>query len=328
MLSTVLVANTLERHSHAENLHQSLWLWCADISAICLHGTHDPDKPEQEHLGTTMTWHALVASTSGTGIRLRLHIGPAAWRHTPTESTRLLAAVSRPELVRRLTALDIYVSNARDVAAVHSLAALRHLRLWSNTGGGLELFAAAPGAQPQPPPCQLSRLRSLQLHDTWPEAFFTPGVDANLQQLRSVCLCDCRMEGDAEGFPQFPPEALRLPSLERLELVRLLLDELPDMRRLPALHTLVISDAPELCYYTPHMSVLGGATGLTQLSLHNTSVTEKEAADIIIEDMPHLKELRLDFWGRPEAAYWAATLQRRLQGRCNVQQASEHLVPD
>ena len=270
-------------------------------------------------------WHALVASTLGTDIRLRLRSEPAAWCHAPQLAMRLLAAVCRPELVQRLAALDICVSSAHDIAAVHSLAALQHLRLWSHDGTGLEMLAVAPGAGP--PPCQLSRLRSLYLHDIWLEAFFTPGVNASLQQLRSVCLSECRMDGDDIGFPNFPHEALQLPSLEHLELIRLLLHDMPDMRRLPALQTLVVCDAPQMHYWQASMGVLGCATGLTQLSLHNTSVTEEEAADAI-EELPHLKELRLDFWRSEEGAFWAATLQRRLQGRCNVHQASEHLVPD
>ena len=236
---------------------------------------------------------------------------------------RLLSAPSRTELVQRLTALDVCVWEADNVAAVYSLAALRHLRLWSavkNTA--LEMFAIEPGAQP--PPCQLSELRTLQLHDIWPEAFFIPGVGASLQQLRSVCLCDCLFE---EHMPDVPDELLRLPSLERLELIRLPLLCLPDMRELPALRTLVVSDGPMLRSDFAPMGLFGRATALTHLSLHDTPVEDEEVADAI-ERMPHLKELRLDFWGNEGVAFWAATLQRRLQGRCSVRPASKHSLLD
>jgi hypothetical protein len=106
-------------------------LVCAGITAICFHGIHDPDKPDEEQLGIITLWHALVALTSGTDIRLRLRSEPAAWRSSPTGCMRLLSAPSRTELVQRLTALDICVSEDDNVAVVYSLAALRHLRLWS-----------------------------------------------------------------------------------------------------------------------------------------------------------------------------------------------------
>lgn len=243
----------------------------AGITAVCFHGVHDPDKPDEEQLGIITLWHALVALTSDTDVRLRLRSEPAVWRKSPTDCMRLLSAPSRTELVQRLTALDVCVWEADNVTAVYSLAALRHLRLWSavkNTA--LEMFAIAPGAEP--PPCQLSELRTLQLHDIWPEAFFTPGVGASLQQLRSVCLRDCLFE---EHMPDVPDELLRLPSLERLELIRLPLLCLPDMRELPALRTLVVSDGPVLRFDFAPMGIFGRATALTHLSLHDTPVEDR-----------------------------------------------------
>jgi hypothetical protein len=157
-------------------------------------------------------------------------------------------------------------------------------------------------------------------------AFFIPGVGARLPRLRSVCLCDCRVDSP-DGIPWFPDEVLRVPSLERLELIRLPMYHLPDMRELPALRTLVVSDGPKLSAVPMLPGFFGGATRLTHLSLRNTPVDEEDIAETILE-MPHLKELRLDFWGDEAAAFWAATLQRRLQGRCSVRPASEHLLLD
>jgi hypothetical protein len=270
-------------------------------------------------------WHALVASTAGTDVRLRLRSEPAAWQKKyPGETMRVLSSPSYTELVQRLTALDICIADATDVAIVYSLAALRHLRLWSvYDGTANEVFATEPGAEP---PCQLSELRTLQLQEIWPLAFFTPGVAASLPLLRSVCLCDCHVDSE-DGVPWFPDEVLWVPSLERLELIRLPMYHLPDMRESPALRTLIVCDGPKLSAVPMQVGYFGGVTGLTHLSLHNTLVDEEDIAESIWE-MPHLKELRLDFWGDESAAFWAATLQRRLEGRCSVRPSSQHLLLD
>lgn len=303
----------------------------AGISTICLYNTHDPDKPKHEHKGTVNMWHALAASTFGTNIRLRLRSDPATWQDDVIDSMRLLAAVSRPELVQRLMALDICVSDAQDTAAVHSLAALRHLRLSSDVGMAMDLFEPEPGVGP--PPCQLYNLRSLQLHGICAEAFFTPGVDASLHQLRSLCLRDCHWDDAEADVRELPDELLRLASLERLELIGLVFF-VPDMRGLPALRTLVLSAGAMM-----HADVaiepgapwtllpFAGAAGLTQLTLDRIPVVKAEIADAI-ERLPHLKQLHLDFWRSEEAAYWAATLQRRLQGRCSFRPASGILIAD
>lgn len=93
---------------------------CAGISAICLRQTGG-DMPA--HYGTTKMWHALVASTSGTSIRLRLS-DPATWQSDSAFTMRMPAAPLRTELLQRLTALDMCMGEAHDVAVVHSLAAL------------------------------------------------------------------------------------------------------------------------------------------------------------------------------------------------------------
>jgi hypothetical protein len=59
-------------HLDAAVVHNKSPLWFAGISAICLTGTHNSDKPDDGQLGVITLWHALVASTAGTYNRLRL----------------------------------------------------------------------------------------------------------------------------------------------------------------------------------------------------------------------------------------------------------------
>lgn len=304
----------------------------AGISAICLRDS-GPDLLQRD--GTVKMWHALVASTLGTDIRLRLRFEAPSWRSEPTESMRLLSPPARSELVQRLTALDMCVAHAGEVAVVRSLAALRHLRLWTHTGYARGMFVMQPGAAA--PPCQLSGLRTLQLYDLWPRAFFSPGTAASLQQLRSLCLHHCDIaEGEVgPAIPQLPDEMLRLPTLERLELSERPLLAMPNLRHLPALRTLVVAQGPEVdslqvvgsaedILAAAVRDTLGGATALTELCLIGTPVASRERADAI-ERLPHLRELTLDFWSDEVPAFWAATLQRRLRGRCHVRPATHHV---
>jgi hypothetical protein len=192
--------------------------------------------------GTIKIWHALVASVSGTSIQQRLHSDPDRLRH----HTGILAVPLRTELVQQLTPLDMCAGDAGTVAVVHSLAALQHLQLWTHPAARrikFDLDAAGVDVAPR----QFSSLRTLHLYQTWPEAFFIPGVAARLQQLHSLCIEDCELAVDEEiPLLLLPDEVLRLPTLERLELIALDLFYLPDMRGLPALRSLVISDGLQL----------------------------------------------------------------------------------
>lgn len=190
-------------------------------------------------------------------------------------------------------------------------------------------------------PCQLSNLRTLRLYHIWPEAFFltgvaATGVAASLQQLHSLCIEECELVVDEEmALPLLPNEVLRLPTLERLELVQLQLFFLPDMRGLPALRSLVISGEPQLragpalegADELPAASPFAGASGLTELCLINTPLNTQAAADAIAR-LPHLKVLRLDFSADEEVAFWATTLQRQLRGHLQGSAGSRVCVTD
>jgi hypothetical protein len=298
-------------------LHSVLWVR-AGISAICL--SLDGFATDDEVM--SRMWHTLVASTSSTDIRLRLSSTPAA-------PAFVLAPPLHAKLVQRLTALDVCVASASDVAIVHSLIALRHLRLCDDPDADELLFDEGPASGAQP--CQMSSLRTLQLHGIPPAAFFTPGSAAGLQQLHVLCLDQCQLPGVS-----FPAELLRLPFLNDLAILSApgVLFTMPDMRGLAALRTLVIYQGPPLRIIRgaglhEHAELaaslaggpLCGATGLTSLHLSSTPIDSQECA-AAIERLPLLKVLRMDYSSCDEAAFWAASLQRRLRGRCDVQPAN------
>jgi hypothetical protein len=126
-----------------------------------------------------------VATTAGTGIRLRLCC-PAA------EMYNGLSGPANDELAQQPAALHTGVTDAADIATVHCMSAPRHLRLHLNPGSQYsELFHKYGDSGPNPCfglRCQLLSLRTLQLDVVPPEAFFTPGVAARLLRMQSLCL--------------------------------------------------------------------------------------------------------------------------------------------
>jgi hypothetical protein len=295
---------------------------CAGMSAICL--SLDGYATEDEVM--SRMWHTLVASTSGTDIRLRLSSMPAA-------PAFVLAPPLHAELVQRLTALDVCVERASDVAALHSLTALRHLRVCDDPDT-CHLLLSDEGAGSAAQPCQMSSLRTLQLYNgIQPAAFFTPGSAAGLQQLHTLCLDHCYLPDDS-----LPAELLRLPAVNSLTILNDsgVLLTMPDLRGLAALQKLMMYQGPPLRVIRdaamfdstaePAASLSGGplwgATGLTSLYLGSTPIDSQECAEAI-ERLPLLKVLRLDYSSCDEAAFWAAHLQRRLRGRCDVQPAAK-----
>lgn len=283
---------------------------CAGISAIRVH--YDTEDATERVIDKI--WHA--ASTSGTDIRLCLCSNPFA-------PGSVLAAPLHAELVQRLTALNICVANASEIAAVHGLTALRHLQLGSFPDSGALLFGEGAGNGAQP--CQMSSLRTLQLHSIPPAAFFTPGSAAGLRRLQALRLNRCQLPDGC-----MPAELLRLPALRQYEIFNITgqLFRMPDLRGLSALRYLVVYKGPrmrtirETSSATLEASLTGrplcGATGLTRLSLSSTAIDSQECVEAI-ERLPRLKHLRVDYDTCNEAAFWAAKLQ--LRGRCNVQPA-------
>lgn len=288
---------------------------CAGISAIGLNYGTDVE-PE----ATSKLWHALVASTSGTNIRLRVCTGLAA-------AASVLTPPLKAELQQRLTALDIGVAHAHEIAVVHSLTALRHLWLCDHPESGARLSEAGVGSSMRP--CQMSSLRTLQLHSIAPGAFFIPGSAASLQHLHKLRLIRC-------PFPDscLPSELLRLPALRHFEIFNVTgrLLSMPDLRGLSALRSLVVYKGPRLRSLCGTSSAeleasltgrpLCGATGLTRLCLSSTLIDASRYADAI-ERLPQLKVLHVDYSTCNVAAFYAAKLQRQLRGRCSVRPATK-----
>ena len=146
-----------------------------------------------------MMWHALVASTAGTGIRLKL-TSDETFPHM-----HVLSLPSWPELGQRLTALVISVEHADDVAAVCSLTALRHLQMETHEDSAAT-WPPDASADSRMGGCQLTQLRTLWMAGVAPAAFFLPGTAACLPLLHSVAVSECRVP-DGE----LPPDMLRLP---------------------------------------------------------------------------------------------------------------------
>jgi hypothetical protein len=271
---------------------------------------------------TSKMWHALVASTSGTDIRLRVCSKAGA-------PGSVLAPPMHAELVQRLTALDICVASASEIAAVHSLAALRHLRLCDHPDARALVFDEGAGGGTWP--CQMSSLRSLYLHGIPPAAFFTRDSAAGLPRLQMLCLHRCVT---GPQISDLPAELLRLTALSRLDIVNAAGQRLrmPDLRGLPALQDLSVSNGPRLGFLrgTPSAELgaslaggpLCGATGLTRLRLSSIVIDTQECAESI-ERLPHLKELFVEYPMCDDAAFWATKLQRQLRGRCSVRPATE-----
>ena len=292
----------------------------AGISAICFDHV---DSLETAADITSMMWHALVAATSGTDIRLRIS--------SPGAPAYLLAPPLHAELVQRLTALDVCVASASDIAAVHSLTALRHLRLCDLPSSRALLFGEGVGGGTQP--CQLSSLRSLCLYSVPPAAFFTPGSAAGLPRLQMLCLEHCSIPRSC-----LPAELLRLPALGQLEILNATgrMFRMPDLRGLSALRSLVVYKGPRLSFLRRTSSSeleaslaggpLFGATGLTRLCLSSTLIDSQECADAI-ERLQILKELFVDYSTCDDAAFWAIKLQRQLRGRCDVRPATKCRAP-
>ena len=137
-----------------------------------------------------------------------------------------------------------------------------------------------------------------------------------------------------------PAEVLQLRSLRRLELWHLPLHTMPDLRGMPALRTLLVSGRdwkPSLDARSARGSAewkaalmsnpLGGATGLTDVVLHGVDIPTQECADAI-ERLPDLKMLALEPLVSEQGAFWAATLQYRLLGRCSVELSSARVTED
>ena len=266
-------------------------------------------------------WHSLVAATAGSDIRLKLDADcPPPW-------SRVLLPPSSAELAQRLTALSLTVMRPADIAAVHGLAALRHLQLGCPARISTQLLGGAGAGAAD---CQLSRLRTLMLVCVPPAAFFQPGTAACLQQLHSLA---CHKSLLLDGA--LPSEMLRLQSLSRLELLQPPLRMMPDLRRLPALQWLIMSgkdnpielDASQAecdaeLRAALRINPLGGAPGLTAAILHAIPIATRECAEAI-ERLPKLQQLCLDFLVSEQGAFWAATLLRRMEGRC--QAASDYI---
>ena len=298
-----LLANKVTGHSGC----------CAGISALCYVFTSDDDQQMQN---MTNTWHALVAATADTGIRLKLRA------HCLIPPGHVLLPPSTVELAQRLTAVSLSFEHPAYLAAVFCLSALRHLQLGCSAKTGMALLDGA-GAGAAATPCQLSSLRTLQLTGVPPAALFSPATAACLQQLHSVSLRDCHLP---DGV--LPSELLRLPSLSRLDLLQLPLRMMPDLRGLPALRILIMSgerNAPDLDASQAECSAdlkaalktnpLGGATCLTAAVLHGIPVATRECAEAIAR-LPDLELLGVDFLVCEHSAFWAATLQRSMHWRC------------
>jgi hypothetical protein len=270
---------------------------------------------------TSKMWHALVASTLGTDIRLRICSRAGA-------PGSVLAPPMHAELVQHLTALDICVASASEIAGVHSLTALRHLRLCEHPDAcALVLDEGAGGGTW---PCQMSSLRSLVLASMPPLAFFTHASAAGLPHLQMLCLKHCEVSRGS----CLPPELLRLPALRQLHILNAAKRgfRMPDLRGLLALQDLSVSNGRRLSFLRrtcdPELisSLAGGplcgATGLTRLYLSSVLIDTQECAESI-ERLQHLKELFVDYSTCDDAAFWATHLQRQLRGRCSVRPATE-----
>ena len=158
---------------------------------------------------------------------------------------------------------------------------------------------------------------------------------AAFQHLQALSLRKCRVSDGA-----LPAEVLQLRSLRRLELWHLPLHTMPDLRGMPALRTLLVSGRdwkPSLDARSARGSAewkaalmsnpLGGATGLTDVVLHGVDIPTQECADAI-ERLPDLKMLALEPLVSEQGAFWAATLQYRLLGRCSVELSSARVTED
>jgi hypothetical protein len=289
---------------------------CAGISAIRVHYDTD-DAAEQV---TNKMWHALVASTLGTDIRLCLCSNPFA-------PGSVLAAPLHAELVQRLTALHICVANASEVAAVHSLTALRHLQLCTVPDSGALLFGEAAGNGAQP--CQMSSLRTLQLHGIPPAAFFNHGSAAGLRRLQAMRLHRCQLPDGC-----MPAELLRLPALRHFEIYNVSGQQftMPDLRGLSALQSLAVYRGPclriirsnERCKFggqfgrPPAVRCDGLDEAPPQQHKHRLAgMCGRYSAFATSEAIA----CGLGYDTCSDAAFWAANLQRQLRGRCNVQPA-------
>lgn len=89
-----------------------------------------------------------------------------------------------------------------------------------------------------------------------------------------------------------------------------------DLTGLPNLRDLSFSEDSQLALSTAGQHI-GGATGLTKLSLHVTPLRSQACVDAVCS-LPALQLLYLDFRSDPAGIYWAAILKRRLGGSCFV----------
>jgi hypothetical protein len=268
-----------------------------------LHFNHG-DLEIALHQHWSAMWHELVRLTAGSGIRLRLSGRPLMPRDMLMPLScpwRTVQLPAEAELVQRLAALDICVADPADIAAVCSLAALRHLQIECPGYIDSRQLLRTEAAHQAPHWWQLSSLRTLRLIQVPPAAVFVPGTAARLQHLHSLHLNACCLPDGT-----LPAEMLRLQSLSRLELMQPPLRMLPDLRGLPALRKLLICGDhgwPNLHAVQAQCSAelkavllatpLGGAMGLTEAVLHGFDIP-KQCAEAI-ERLPGLRVLALDY---------------------------------
>lgn len=250
----------------------------------------------------------------GTDIQLALTSASAEY----CESFDFLQMPLLPELGSRLTTLDLDIEIKYDYRVMWQLSALQHLRL--SLRDGAELLIPDP-ADYAGKACHLTNLRSLWLRKVpYLQHVVTEQMAAALQQLRALRLdaCSYQIRPDAE----LPASVFQLPALTRIDFAGFEdMAALPDLSRLP-LRCLCIDDSPELDLRAGSR-LIGGATGLTELRLGDSPTPSQESADAICA-LPSLRVLALDFWSYETGIFWAAALQRRLDGRCETLPVTEH----
>lgn len=282
---------------------------------------HAPEERYAECKAAARIWHLLVGATASTSVQLSIRsryfasgLGlPASFIQPPLTA----------ELSSRLTALDVEVAAISDYGLLAGLAALEHLRLGvARHSLQHDQLAFSPDAFQGQWDVRWTSLCTLWLDDALVplSALFSERAVAALSQLQALRLDGIpkhRHLGEQPIEDGPPPGVFRIASLTRLDLDGMdSMTSVPDLTGLPNLRQLSFGRDSQLALSTAGQHI-GGATGLTKVSLHGTPLRSQGCVDALCS-LPALQLLYLDFWSDPAGIYWAAILKRRLGSSCFV----------